>query len=170
MFALPLPTAVGAFAPSALPDFYAIPTPIPNHPPFAQLPQRSLSHTRPTANVDGPRAVVAAWLILRHRVLLGAVCDPGGGGSRSSCKSRVPGQCLRCLAVSPFSGECLHRPALQLIPPLTATAPVACVNSQCFGHPNDILSGLTTGFSCYRFTSQPFLLPQLLLLDLDTGG
>ena len=32
------------------------------------------------------------------------------------------------------------------------------------------LSRLHTGFSFYRFTSQPFLLPQHLLPDLDTGG
>jgi hypothetical protein len=32
------------------------------------------------------------------------------------------------------------------------------------------LSRLRTGFSFYRFTSQPFLFLQPLSLDLDTGG
>lgn len=67
-------------------------------------------------------------------VLLDAVCDPGSGGSRSSCKSPVAVQSLRCPSVSPLSGECLHRAAHQLYPPLAATASVACVSSHCFGH------------------------------------
>ena len=79
---------------------------------------------------------MAAWLILHHHVLLGAVCDPGSGGSRSSCKSPVAVQSLRSPAVSPLSGECLHRAAHQLIPSLAATASVACVDSQGFGHSN----------------------------------
>ena len=77
---------------------------------------------------------MAAWLILHHCVLLDAVCDPGSGGSRSSCKSPVPVQGLRCPAVSPLSGECPHRAAHQLNPSLAATASVACVTSHCFGH------------------------------------
>ena len=97
-------------------------------------PLRSLAHIRSLADLDRSRARVAAWLILHHCVLLDAVCDPGSGGSRSSCKSPVAVQGLRCPAVSPLSGECPHRAAHQLNPSLAATASVACVNSHCFGH------------------------------------
>jgi hypothetical protein len=113
--------------------------------------------------------VAAAWLILRHRVLLCAVCDPGEGALARPTK------------VGPRFSACDAWPFLSFqtsvsieqhfrFPTPAATAPVACVNSQCFGHPYDTLSGLTTGFSFYRFTSQPFLLRQLLLLVSDTGG
>ena len=110
---------------------------LPSQPPaFCPAPLTLLAHTRSLADLDESRAKVAAWLILRHNVLLDAVCDPGGGGSRSSCKSPVTVQSLRCLPVSPLSGECPHRSAHQFNPSLAATAPVACVNSQSFGHPN----------------------------------
>ena len=42
---------------------------------------------------------MAAWLILHHHVLLDAVCDPGSGGSRSSCKSPVA---VRACDARPF--------------------------------------------------------------------
>ena len=71
---------------------------------------------------------MAAWLILHHCVLLDAVCDPGSGGSRSSCKIPVAVQSLRCLAVSPLSGECLHRAAHQ-------SNLVSCRYCPCCLHP-----------------------------------
>lgn len=169
MFALPLPTAVEAFAPSVLPDFYAIPAPIPNHPPFAQLPLRSLSHTR-SAETSPDQELW--WLPGLFSVI---VC--------CSVPSATPGEgaLARPAKVRPRFSACDAWPFLSFqtsvsieqhfrFPTPAATAPVACVNSQCFGHPNDTLSGLTTGFSFYRFTSQPFLLRQLLLPVSDTGG
>ena len=69
-------------------------------------------------------------------LLLDAVCDPGSGGSRSSCKSPATVKGLRCPAVSPLSGECLHRAAHYLSLSLAATASVACVDSHSFGHSN----------------------------------
>jgi len=68
------------------------------------------------------------------RLSFDAVRDPGTGGSRSSCKSPVAVQGLRCPAVSPLSGEYAHRAAHQPNPSLAATASVACVKSHCFGH------------------------------------
>ena len=61
-------------------------------------------------------------------MLLDAVCDPGSGGSRSSCKIPVAVQSLRCLAVSPLSGECLHRAAHQ-------SNLVSCRYCPCCLHP-----------------------------------
>ena len=43
----------------------------------------------------------------------------------------------------------------------TAPVPVVCVYDQIFDLPNEYISGLTTGFSDPRFTSQPFKTPEL---------
>jgi hypothetical protein len=169
MFALPLPTAVVAFTPSVLPDFYAIPAPIPNHPPSAQLPLRSLSHTR-SAETSTDQELW--WLPGLFSVIM--YC---------SVPSATPGEgaLARLAGVGSLFSACDAWPFLPFqvsvsieqhfrFPSPAATAPVACVNRQSFGLPNVFLSGLTTGFSSYRFTSQPFRLRQLLPLNLDTGG
>jgi hypothetical protein len=51
-------------------------------------------------------------------------------------KSPVMAKGLRCLAVSPLSGECLHRAAHNLDSSLAATASFACVHRHSFGHSN----------------------------------
>ena len=132
----------------------------PSPPPaLCSAPSRLPSHTRSISVVDVSRALVAAWLLLCHYVLLDAVCDPGEGTTarlvavRPRCTGpAMPGHFSPLGRVSPSSS-----PSAQ--PHDYRCVPVACVLSrehQPF--PNDIISGLTTGFSFYRFTSQPFLL------------
>ena len=112
---------MAAFTPPALPGFFAIPAPIPVHPPFADLPFTVALHTRVSPE---PRAVWPAWFIHIHHVLLDAVCDPGSGGL-----SLVLAHASLWLAAHEMASDC----------------------------PTSFISGLTTGFSVLRFTSQPLL-------------
>ena len=157
------------FAPAALPAFSAMLTPIPAAPPFAQLP-------------------FGCWLILNlSQIPIDQELEwlPGLFSFTMCCSmpSATPGvealarpakvrSLFRACDAQPFlpfqvsvSIEQLIRSTLLL--PLLPLLPASIAKDSAT--PTG-LSRLRTGFSFYRFTSQPFLLPQHLLLDLDTGG
>ena len=121
-----------AFAPPALPDFFVKPASIPTPVVFCLAPAALLRHTHRLSD-SASKNSQCAWFVLRHVLLLDAVCDPGVGT--------------------------VSRPSEPI--------PVACIRSQGLGQPN-FLSGLTTGFSVLRFTSQ-LLLTLRFLLKLEYG-
>ena len=67
-----------------------------------------------------------------------------------------------CLAVTLCCSMPSETPGRDHTLVLNAPDPVACFRSQDIGLPIKNLSGLPTGFSFYRFTSQPFLLLVLI--------
>jgi len=160
---------VEVFTPAALPAFYAMPTSIPATPPFAQLP-------------------FVRWLILDlsqisidrgHEWLPGlfsiTVCcsmpsaTPGAEALARPAKVRSWSRACDARLFLPFRASVsIEQPTtspllLPRVPLLPASIAKASATPIC-------LSRLPTGFSFYRFTSQPFLPQQHLLLDLDTGG
>jgi len=126
MFALPLPIAVEAFAPSVLPDFYAIPAPIPNHPPSAPLPLRSLLHTRSaeTSTDQEPWRLPGLFSVIVCCSVPSAT--PGRGLSLVLQKSNpgsapaMPGRFSLFRRVSPSSSTSVF-PLLPLLPLLPAS-------------------------------------------------
>ena len=132
MFVRSQAVPVEAFAPSALPDFSAIPASIPTPVALCRTPVTLPRHTHRLSDPTG-KSFRCAWFVLDPVWLLDAVCDPGvGTGSRP----RDP-------------------------------IPVACIRSQVLGQLH-FLSGLPTGFSVLRFTSQLFLTLGFLL-QLEYG-
>jgi len=136
MFAPSLATAVGVFAPAALPAFSAIPTPIPATPPFARLPFGRQPILDPS---QIPSDQELKWLPGLFSITL--CCSmpsatPGVEALARPANVRSCFQGLRCLAVSPLPGECLHRAAHCPNPSFAAPASVACVYSHSFGHSN----------------------------------
>jgi hypothetical protein len=75
----------------------------------------------------------------------------------------MPGRFSPFRRVSPSSSPSVEPGLLPLLPLLPASLGKASTTP--IG-----ISRLPTGFSSYRFTSQPFLLSQHLLSDLNTGG
>ena len=76
MFVLPLSLAVGTFTPSALPDFIAIPVPIPRLHLLLSSLSVAFAYSIPL-RLKRSRVVRRAWLLVSLVVLLDAVCDPG---------------------------------------------------------------------------------------------
>jgi hypothetical protein len=122
MFVLSRATAVETFTPSALPNFIAIPASIPATSPFAQLLLTVAFAYSSCPRRGSPRAMVAAWFIPCHYVLLDAVCDPGAESLARLVSVARTVQGLRCLTISPLSGECPHRAAHQYLQTNTATS------------------------------------------------
>jgi hypothetical protein len=69
---------VEAFTPSALPDFLVNPASIPAPVVFCPAPVALLRHPHQLSD-SASKNSQCAWFVLRHVLLLDAVCDPGVG-------------------------------------------------------------------------------------------
>ena len=146
-----------------------MPTSIPAPPPSAQLPfGRWLILDRSQISIDQEREWLPGLFSITVCCSMPSV-TPGVEALARLAKVRSLSRACDARPFLPFRASVsieqpisstLLLPLLPLLPASIATASATPIS----------LSRLRTGFSFYRFTSQPFLLPQHLLLDLDTGG